>query len=488
MIARLRRFFGRIGVRLLLANLFVILVPVVGLEFAETHESQLLLSLERDMRNQCALVKADLEAELGREPDASFFDRAALAEPALERAARSTRTRVRLLDFDGAVVADSHAAGPPEGREGPAPRVLPELDLSLSPSAGEPWPIVPARREVLEAMSGRLATRTRVRAREPTVMLFMAEPVMVGGEVRGVVYVTRSTQPVLFELYRVREQLIAFLALALLLGTVVTFLLAFDLSRPLSQLVKAARAISAGDLKAPIQVRGRGEVRELAEAFALMRDRLVARLLFAREFAADVAHEFRSPLTSIRGAAELLHDGAHEDPAARERFLGNIREDTERLTALTERLLVLGRVESRETERARVDLAELARAAVQRRDDTELEVVDGVDLSVIGRGADLRAALDNLLDNAHAHRDRAPVRVTVTRAPREVRVVIENDGPGIAPAQQEKVFERFFTTRRERGGTGLGLAIVRAVAEAHGGRVELESADGQTVFTLVVAL
>ncbi len=132
MIRWLRRFFGRIGVRLLLVNLFVVLVPVAGLEFAETHESQLLLSLERDMRNQSALVKATAEQQLAKDPEVSFFDHATSTEPALERAARSTRTRVRLLDFDGAVIADSHAAGPPEGAEAPAPRVLPEIDLSLA--------------------------------------------------------------------------------------------------------------------------------------------------------------------------------------------------------------------------------------------------------------------------------------------------------------------------------------------------------------------
>lgn len=484
----LRRFFGRIGVRLLVANLFVVLVPVAGLEFAETHESQLLLSLERDMRNQSALVKAELENDLSRDPEASFFDRAANDEPALERAARSTRTRVRLLDFDGAVVADSHASGPPEGVEAPAPRVLPEIDLSLASGSAEAWPIVSARQEVVLALHGQFATRTRVREREPMVMLFIAEPVIVAGEVRGVVYVTRSTQPVLFELYRVREQLILFLALAMLFGTIVTFLLALDLSRPLSQLVRAAREITAGNLRAPVLVRGRGEVRELCEAFVHMRDRLVGRLLFAREFAADVAHEFRSPLTSMRGASELLLDGADEDPVARRRFLENIREDTERLTALTDRLLLLGRIEGRESAMTEVDVVEVCRAALARRSEASLSVPpDGAARALVrGRAEDLRAALDNLLDNAEHHRETDDVVVRVDVRGGAVRIAVTNDGPGIESSAEGRVFDRFFTTRRERGGTGLGLAIVRAVAEAHGGRVELESKPGRTVFTLVM--
>ncbi len=483
----LRRLLGRISVRLLIVNLLVVLVPVAGLEFAKIFEVQLLNSLERDMRNQSALLRAEVEADLAADPSLSFFDRAANGEAALAQAARSTRTRIRLVDFDGAVVSDSHVEGPPEGVEPKAPRMLPEVELlDSAPRSGERWPSVPARDEVLGALAGTLATKTRFREKSPGVFLFLAEPVTVRGEVRGAVYVTRSTQPVLVELYRIRSGLVRVMIVALLLAGAVTLALAYDLSRPLTALVRASREVERGNLDAEIRVAGRGEVRELCEAFARLRDRLVARLRFAREFATDVAHEFKSPLTSIRGAAELLRDGAWEETASRELFLKNVLSETERLRGLTERLLLLGRIEAREQPRVKVDFAELVAAEAARFSDLELQLP--AHAPVLGREADLRMAVANLLENAQHHRSKAPVKVALRAAGSQLQLSVENDGPGISPANQAKIFGRFFTTRREQGGSGLGLAIVRSVAEAHGGGADFTSEEGRTEFRLLLPL
>jgi two-component system, OmpR family, sensor histidine kinase ChvG len=487
-LARLRSWLGRVGVRLLVVNVFIVLVPVAGLEFAKVFEAQLLSSLERDMRNQSALVRAGLEADLSSEAEPPLSERAYAIEGSLTRAARSTRTRLRVLDLDGAVLADSHVDGPPEGVEPRAPHVLPQVDLS-SPDArswpGETWPTVPARAEVLEALGGNLSTRTRIRDREPAVLLFLAEPILVGGEVRGVVYVTRSTQPVLLELYRIRTGLLTVLGVAVALAVALSILLAIQISRPLSALVRASREVEAGHLHAPIGIRGQGEIRELCEAFSHMRDRLVGRLLFARELASDVAHEFKSPLTSIRGAAELLRDGAWEDGDARDRFLDNILGDASRLTELSNRLLELGRIEAREAPVTEVDLGRIVRELASRRDGVVVEDSASRAL-VLGRADDLAIAVGNLLENALEHRDRALVGLRLTSTADAVVVAITNDGPGISAANRGRVFDRFFTTRRARGGTGLGLAIVRSIAEAHRGQVEVESEPGETTFRLVL--
>ena len=121
LVHRFVRGIGRIGTRLLIVNLAVLLVPIAGLEFARIHERQLNESLERDMKNQTALVRAMVEDDLRRG--------APLTDPrhtaVLTAAARSTRTRIRLLDTRGGVVVDSHENGPPEGPEPPPPRILP---------------------------------------------------------------------------------------------------------------------------------------------------------------------------------------------------------------------------------------------------------------------------------------------------------------------------------------------------------------------------
>ncbi len=341
------RQLGRIRVRLLVVNLIVLLVPVAGLEFARIYERQLLGGLERDMRDQGALVRSTIETAIdeGLALEDRRFTRI------LAAAARTTRTRIRIVNASGEVVIDSHANGPPEGPEPPAPTLLPgslyetarqregpaSADLVEMWSARslptETWPPVGERREVRSALAGHPDAYTRIRERAPAVFLFVATPIRHEGRVIGAVYVTRSTRPVLAELYKIRTGLFQVLVVAVAFTLLVTLMLAWSISRPLSKLAKAARRIAQGE-RASVPVGGSGEIRELGEAFATMTERLDARLRYIRDFAADVAHELKSPLTSIRGAAELLGEGAADDPEARARFLKNIELDADRLDRL----------------------------------------------------------------------------------------------------------------------------------------------------------
>lgn len=474
----LSRFFGRIGVRLLLVNLTVLIVPMLGLEFARLYERQLLASLERDMRNQSAIVRAVLERRVNAGSDLGAAQ--AEIEPVVEQSARSTRTRIRLLDQQGAVVSDSHRAGPPEGHEPDAPSVL--LDFDLPRGDGPPWPGLPDRSEVKKALDGSLATTTRMRARAPAVVLFLAEPILVEGKVRGVVYVTRSTHPVLVELYKIRTGLFQVMAVAFALTAMVTYLLERNISGPLHRLAVAAARIARGELSVPVPVSGSGEVRELSEAFAHMKERLVARLRFASEFTADVVHELKTPLTSIRGAAELLAEGAHADHAARERFLGNIQKDVDRLNRITNRLLLLGRIEAADRPLAPVDVGEVARRVVERevKAGHAVTLTTSGELQLSGRADDLEIAIGNLIENALRYGpEGSPVEVTVrARGLHAVEILVEDRGPGVSENNRSKIFERFFTTDAERGGSGLGLSIVRSVAEAHGGSASCAARAG----------
>lgn len=494
------RVAGRLSVRLLTLHLVVLLVPVAGIELARLVERQLLDSLERDMKNQAALVRAGLEALLD-EADAPAAIPAALADARVERvlgaAARTTRTRVRVLDAAGAVVADSHRDGPPEGPEEPPPAILGRGDRSASPrveiAPGDRWPEVRDRVEVRAARGGSPATRTRVRDRDPGVILFLAEPVRARGDVVGVVYVTRSTQPVLVELYRIRAGLVRVLAVAVLFTGGLVLVLAFSVSRPLGRLSRAASRIAAGELHVEVPIGGSGEVHELAVAFAAMKARLDERLRYVSDLAADVAHEFKSPLTSIRGASELLAEGAADDPEARARFLRNIDLDVERLDRLVSRLLVLSRIEASREPLVPVDLAEVAQRATTRAGGhpVEVHVDDGAQRVVFAREADLVTAVGNLVENAaRVSPPGIPVRVTVPSRPgRAAAIVVEDAGPGIPPALLPRIFERFFTTDPDRGGTGLGLSIVKAVVDAHGGRVEVAPrSEGGTRFAIELPL
>lgn len=490
---RLRTLSGRILARLLAVNLVVVLVPIVGLEFARIYERQLLGSLERDMRNQAALVRSHFALSFAMADSADDTVFAIFSdlrqESMLASSARTTRTRIRILDRKRTVVLDSHRNGPPEGAEPSPPSVLIEYGGDTQRvDGGERWPDVADRREVASALSGERATMTRVRSRAPGVFLFLAEPIRHGSQVVGVVYVTRSTHPVLVELYRIRSALLRVLALALLLTTAVTVLLALSISRPLGRLSRAARRVAQGEHTVLIPLAGQGEIRELAQSFAQMKDRIVERLTYISRFSADVAHEFKSPLTSIRGAAELLQDGAVDDAAAREKFLRNIRLDVDRLDRLVTRLLLLSRLEASEDPRIPVDVAAIAERVAVRSTTLDKRVqvdVQGPPPTVYGRGSDLEIALSNLVENALRYTPAGEsVQIVVRTVAEGVELTVMDRGPGVSEELRSRVFDRFFTTDGERGGTGLGLAIVRAIARAHGGEVQYRPIHGQSSFTM----
>lgn len=490
---------GRIWLRLLLINVTVVLVPVAGLEFARIYERQLLSALERDMNDQAALTRALLEQDLA--DGIELGDRRHRA--ILEAAAHRTRTRVRILDAQGALLVDSHRDGPPEGPEPEPPKWLPSrsdtdyrrepsrLLLRTSRDAKTTWPEIAERSEVRAALQGKDSAQTRLAHRPQAVFLFSATPVRAPGPtprtVAGVVYVTRSTRPVLLELYRIRTGLFKVLTVALSLSVGITLLLAFSISRPLSRLSRAAKRIARGERGVALPVGGSGEIRELSESFRTMTEELDSRLTYISEFAADVAHEFKSPLTSIQGAAELLSEGAHEDPEARERFLNNILLDTQRLDRLVSRLLLLSRIESRVEGMTLVDLHTLLqrickRASTQEegstRGDVELHF-QAQHTWLRGREEDLETAFTNLIENAQRYSPAdKPVVVAAQDFPHGIVVSVADQGPGIPEARRDKIFERFYTTEAEQGGTGLGLAIVDTVARAHGGRVTLDSDVG----------
>jgi two-component system sensor histidine kinase ChvG len=471
-------------------NLVVLLVPVAGLELARLYERRLLGALERDMRNQAALVRAMIEDDLAR-GIALGTER---QEIILTRAARHTRMRVRILDARGDVAADSHAHGPPEGEEPVVSGLIgltSTLDGGTSVSGRErrardtpTWAGVRDRPEVVDALDGAPSSRTRLRARAPAVLLFITEPIRRAGEVAGVVYVTRSTTPVLLDLHRIRTGLTKVLAVALVFTLALTLLLAWTISRPLARLADAARRIARGERDVPVPVRGSGEIRDLAESFAAMTEKLDARTRYIAEFAADVAHEFKSPLTSIRGAAELLESGAADDPEARARFLRNIELDTERLDRLVSRLLQLSRLETSAEPMSTVDLDAVLHRSVERiaTDAQPVELRwDARSRLVRGRATDLEVAFLNVLDNAiRFSPPTVPVTVTATGgAEAPIVVSVRDRGPGVPEAVRHRVFDRFFTTDAERSGTGLGLAIVKTVLHAHGGSVVLEPTEGE---------
>lgn len=494
LLARGWQHLARIRYRLLLINVMVVAVPLLGVGFARTFEREMLHGLEEDMIHQAQLLREALVDDAGGL-------RLAERGPMLRRAARHTRTRIRLLDTSGRVVADSHRLGPPEGPEAPVPGLLGTSTDAYHPPEAPRSMDVAARPEVRAALEGRYGAATRLWENRSRVYLFSALPVLVtperardgidagdeaAGAVAGVVYVTRSTAPVKLSMLRLRTWLLWVLAAAVAATAILSLFLAGTIARPLGKLTRIAGRIAAGDRSQGLALARRDEIGQLARAFDAMTRRLDERARDTRELAADISHEFKSPLTSIRGAAELLRDGAADDPPARERFLGNIIEDTERLDRLVTRLLELSRVEAETAASEILDYEALVREVVERhrgRVDIALAYRSRA-TQLRGRRGHLASVLGNLIDNAAQHA--APgtqVTVHVSDAPGGmIRTAVSNRGPVISEAVMARIWDRFFTTRAKQGGTGLGLAIVASIVKAHGGAVSVTSTsqDGTT--------
>jgi two-component system sensor histidine kinase ChvG len=213
-----------------------------------------------------------------------------------------------------------------------------------------------------------------------------------------------------------------------------------------------------------------------------MAERLDARAHDVAELAANLSHEFKSPLTSIRGAAELLAEGAADDPDARRLFLDNIQADAGRLDRLVTRLLELSRAEADTTPIEDVALRELLTSTIATcRGPAAIDLDYGARVEHIrGRRALLSSMIGNLVDNAQRHAapgSRVSIRVDDGENA-TVRIAVHNEGEPISEANLGRVWDRFFTTCGDSGGTGLGLPIVASIARAHGGGVDVDSRRG----------
>jgi signal transduction histidine kinase len=271
------------------------------------------------------------------------------------------------------------------------------------------------------------------------------------------------------------------LVISLVLGAAAALAAAWigrAIAAPIEAISEFGERVSEGERTASLPVSSGREVMRLWRAIDSMRRQLEGRP-FVETFAADLSHELKNPVAAIRASAEVLEEGAMDDPAAARRFVGRIREATERIERLLRELLGLASIEARGVESfSPVDVGRSAETLIRSLDERGGRVTlhtDG-DTRVRGDEAWLARALENLVDNALVHSGpEAQVRVEVSCDGEHVHVRVEN--PGHVPAHvRQRAFRRFVTTRADKGGTGLGLAIVRAVAEAHGGRAELVEA------------
>jgi two-component system sensor histidine kinase BaeS len=261
-----------------------------------------------------------------------------------------------------------------------------------------------------------------------------------------------------------------------------SFLLARSIARPVRRVADASRALAAGEYHEPLPVEGPFELAALARAFNDMEAQLAASRDAERNFLLSVSHELKTPLTAIRGYAEGLAEGMFPPEEAAE----TITLEAQRLERLVRDILDLARMNRREfsVRREPVDLAEIAREAVRRHESAARGF--GVTLAAEGRETWVEADADRLLQVASNLVENAlretPSGGAVTVRVEPGRLVVVDTGPGLAPEDVPRAFERFYlydkASRDRPVGTGLGLAIVEQLARAMGGSVAVESEPG----------
>ena len=268
---------------------------------------------------------------------------------------------------------------------------------------------------------------------------------------------------------------------------------------PLSRLADRSQRITAEQLHERLPVEGASlELDQLAAAFNDTFARLEGSFGQLKRFTADVSHELRTPLTALRTVGEVALRGRHDAEGYRE-VIGSMLEEVDRLTRLTDELLTLARADAGEAKLRLepVDLGALARdvaghlsvLAEEKEQKLELDVAP---LNVQADRTVLRQALVNLAVNAIKYApEHTRIRLATGRRGGAAVLEVADEGPGIPPEHRERLFERFYrvdkSRSREMGGTGLGLALVKWAAEAHGGRVELETEVGRgSTFRIVL--
>ncbi len=395
---------------------------------------------------------------------ATWMERAAHPARLARRLAGVVDARVTILDKHGIAVGESHAQA----------NAKPGMDSEGLPA------------EVIAARDGHLGRETRYSAyeRQPVRYVAVAAPedvVVRLGLPLGEIDDTKQ---------EVRRQLIVAAIASLLLALGLAALVAGPLTRRLRDATAAARRIGAGDYAAAAPSQARDEIGVLSRALATAGSELAATEQKRRAFLANVAHEIRTPVTSIRGYAQILSDSQVEDDTRRE-FVHTIHRNAVRIGTLVEDLLELEALEAGKgppLARDQVAVAPIARYVFETLRGRASEVGATIstdvppELAMRGDADAIERILLNLTDNAIRHGGAGvAVSITARRTGDRVALAVTDTGPGIAAEHRGTLFERFHRGAATEHGSGLGLAIARELAHAMGGTLTLTE---RSTFTL----
>ncbi len=427
--------------------------------------------------------------------------------PVLRRLVSPTKTRARIYDRDGVLILDSrnlYGRGdvlrfdlPPPDTERPGlmerafiamRRWFGRGDLplykELGPENGKGY------QEVQQALDGLHASMVRINDRGE-VIVSVAVPVQRFRAVRGALMLSTQGADIDDMVEAERLAIVKVFLVAAGVMVVLSMLLAGTIAGPVRRLADGAdhvRRRIRSRVEIPDFTRRRDEIGELSGALREMTKALYTRIEAIESFAADVAHELKNPLTSLRSAVETLPMVKNEQN--RERLFAIIHHDIKRLDRLISDISDASRLDAelQRQEASTVDLTKLLEALVTAANEVRK---DGVSVSLTfeggsraafkipGHDSRLGQVVSNLLDNARSFSPPgADVRITCRRLKDDVEILVDDEGPGVRPEALDKIFERFYTDRPDQGfgqNSGLGLSISKQIVEAHGGSILVEN-------------
>ncbi len=363
-------------------------------------------------------------------------------------------------------------------------------------------------REVQQSLKGMAASSLRKReaikprpaitsiSRGAGIRVFVSAPVIYNNRVIAALVLFRTPATLTQSLYNNKNILILMMAGLIFIVTLLSIITSIVISRPVQAVAQQAKMVAEG-VQGDIHVLNSPrtlEVEELSSAVVTMRKALEKRALFIQNFASQVSHAFKTPLTAIQGAIELLRE--HFDTMTnteRSQFLSNLDSDSKYLESLVNRLLDLAKADNSIVDtKNKTDVTELLPRLLARAKHKNIEidlVADNKPLLAAIDSTVLESILQNLIDNSVQH-GAPPIRVHAKQDPAhcDATIIIEfqDDGPGISDANAVSIFKPFFTTARERGGTGLGLAVIKTLLENYQGKIELQPSDGGACFVLTL--
>ena len=538
------RFSSSLTRRIVVLNLGGLVVLVVGFLLLDQFRADLIEARVQSLTIQADIIAAAVSASATGDTDSITIDpdkllqlapgesvapspsdedatqfsiNPALVGPFLHRLVTPTRTRARIYDSDGRLLLDSRsfsARGAVEHsdlpdaseRRGFADRIVARLRslflTSTAPRAEDPWATngltMP---EVAGALQGKTQSLVRVNHMGETIVS-VGVPIQHMMATRGALLLSTQGGDIDRVITSARlAQLRFFLVLAIVM-LVLSLSLANTIAEPVRRLADAAERVRRGirsRQQIPDFTARSDEIGHLSRALRDMTQALYNRLDAIESFAADVAHELKNPLTSLRSALETLPKVNRDH--SRDRLIAIMQHDVRRLDRLISDISDASRLDAElaRGEAGPVDVAALLRAVVSMAQDSsrggarvELSIPvrrgknAGVDYFVLGHDSRLAQVVTNLIDNACSFSEPGGiVRVALERTSarkepegkqfvHNVVITVDDDGPGIPPHALERIFERFYTDRPSQGfgqNSGLGLSISRQIVEAHGGRI-----------------